>query len=271
VDRRFHQASGETPLPLRPAGRRSNSINVGIFTLIELLVVIAIIAILASLLLPALKSAKEKAKEIVCISNQKQCMLATINYADDNNGFTPPADAFMSPPDPYPCRTRRWSINLLFNDYLPKGYVIEFENNATMIHWVRLRYPNVICCPSFPPPNNDPPNQGWNTTYAPRWNFGAFPANETWLGTTGVAKLGTLNLTMPYLADTVFTDAAQTYAYKISGGYWSVSSAVNSIKLHLVHNRRAGVAYPDGRAESKGGSELTGLGIVAGAITYPQF
>jgi len=58
------------------------------FTLIELLVVIAIIAILAAILFPVFAQAREKARQVSCLSNLKQMGTGLMMYAQDYDEIT---------------------------------------------------------------------------------------------------------------------------------------------------------------------------------------
>jgi prepilin-type N-terminal cleavage/methylation domain-containing protein/prepilin-type processing-associated H-X9-DG protein len=59
------------------------------FTLVELLVVIGIISLLISILLPALRKARESAQAVVCQSNMRQMGIGLRMYCEANRGWVP--------------------------------------------------------------------------------------------------------------------------------------------------------------------------------------
>ncbi|QDU72642.1 DUF1559 family PulG-like putative transporter [Mucisphaera calidilacus] len=64
-------------------------INNRAFTLIELLVVISIIALLIGILLPALGAARESARLMSCLANERQMGIAMTNFAYSKDGRLP--------------------------------------------------------------------------------------------------------------------------------------------------------------------------------------
>ncbi len=132
--------------------RRSSSKQ--FFTLVELLVVIAIIAILASMLLPALNKARDKAKAINCVSNQKQLGQATSMYGVDYSDYFPATITGTNPTmfidlRPY-LKQVTWSAAL--GGYTPESSVFSCPadlyrlNMPTLLYYARNSYAQNYYC-----------------------------------------------------------------------------------------------------------------------------
>jgi prepilin-type N-terminal cleavage/methylation domain-containing protein/prepilin-type processing-associated H-X9-DG protein len=138
------------------------------FTLVELLIVIAIIAILASLLLPALRKARGKAKEIKCASNIKEITLATMSYANDHAGW-----------GPYHPDGGNYLFNMTtltpFPEYI--GTPVAYTQNGTEPQ--RRQAPPLTICPEGG--RDGTRNLSWNLTATPMPNvsYGYRGSNAT--------------------------------------------------------------------------------------------
>ena len=104
------------------------------FTLVELLVVIAIIGILIALLLPAVQAAREAARRIQCVNNEKQFGLAMHNYLSAT-GTLPPGsrwarDAAGNDLD----AVMGFSLHAFLLPYLEQGGIFDNLNFSTTVY-----------------------------------------------------------------------------------------------------------------------------------------
>ena len=122
------------------------------FTLIELLVVIAIIAILAAILMPALSSARERAKLTQCTNNLKNIGMVYQNYADNNKDMPVPGWSLMTG------ESRYWPQHLMFTGYLGK------KTDNSKRNMIGKATGNFLVCPSDDTPEYAT-GYGWFVSY----------------------------------------------------------------------------------------------------------
>ncbi len=141
----------------------------GGFTLSELLVVAAIAALLASLLLPALRRAKQEADAVVCLSNLRQLGLAAQEYTTDFHGYYPPGyDGLVGNPS--------WALRETWNRQTHEPAY------SPGILWMGQTSLHVLVCPSVnqtPAPGQIVLGYNYNTSYIGHGSNECNPAPAT--------------------------------------------------------------------------------------------
>ena len=192
------------------------------FTLIELLVVITIIAVLAGILLPALRQAKEKARQTVCLSNLRQLGMAWIMYAQDYDCDCCPSYYGFGNPSWDFTWEGEWKPGLLAS-YMKNGEIKQ--------------------CPSFRGNTWGRPYSGYayNATYIGGDRFGMLPAAR-------------INQIKDPSGTAVFADAGFGNPPVAAHNYLRAPNDPTGLyragTVHFRHNGAANVCWADGHVSS---------------------
>lgn len=213
------------------------------FTLIELLVVIAIIALLLSVILPALRKAKEQSRNMICRNNARQFQLGTKLYWQDYKD----------------------SLFVFHSEYMYINYVSPYIDDVDAVRY----------CPTAAPKEGQKYRYGLGNAFSPwRWTFQMdemgnygfnswlykdYPAH--WLpgpaaeySYASASSVRTPSST-PVIGDAVWYDAAPFYTDTVpdnfnlyDGGGWYLESQITRFVINR-HDKKVNVSFVDGHTE----------------------
>jgi prepilin-type processing-associated H-X9-DG protein/prepilin-type N-terminal cleavage/methylation domain-containing protein len=224
------------------------------FTLVELLVVIGVIALLISMLLPALKKAREAAVRTQCLSNMRQCFMGFELYKTANRGYIP----------------QRSTISGAYN-FWPRFLVNGMSGDGKLGHPQYLPL-KVVACPA---------NVGFDqitaATEASEFAYGIYAPdaqsefmqvydyddhnpssgpNNNWYFVQKPGRIRSLNVSAAnfiMLADT----AMGQYLPGWNFGIWKPDNPHNyDTTIQTIHGTRANVLFYDGHGESLTDKEM---------------
>ncbi len=192
------------------------------FTLIELLIVIAIIAILAGMLLPALNKAREKGKQIKCLSNIKQLNLVFTFYASDWNGTYPSPHQMI----------------------LSNGTDDWYYQSKLVSRYMKTKTITQLQCPSDPAILTTLPQ----TNYGCNWYLIDGYINSWCI----VKKLKDGNLKAPSRTGIL----VENYGHGVFEPRSIYTSVATQYAIAFRHSKLANAAFADGHAESRKATEI---------------
>ncbi|WP_417170071.1 prepilin-type N-terminal cleavage/methylation domain-containing protein [Victivallis sp.] len=220
------------------------SFRSAMFTLIELLIVVAIIAILAALLLPALNKARDRARTINCLNNQKELARVMHFYANDYNNYS----ITRQNNKPWP----NWLVDYRYVKTLREPFLFcptlkELSMNNSAPQW-RTYGHNYIAWEDH--------HKFWVEQGFGR--FAIINGGDLYLHLAGIKKPSQL----PHFADTVNLN----FSPPLASWMCPLRDPIGKETISFHHSGNSNIVFIDGHAATHSPQETKEFGALRGAI-----